>query len=954
VGTPAGTITPPSAVVNDGATTAFTLTADPGFHIDTVTGTCPAGSLAGNTYTTGAITADCTVVANFAADSGGSPVASVTPTSLSYTLAAGASASNPLTISNTGGGTLTWSITEAAAKAPVRANANAGQTAGRGTIASTGRTPRANPQPMAVVINEGFEDVATLLSTGGWLTANHSSPVGASTWSQCGGTAIPPSFDGDPNSCALVNFNSTTGAGTISNWLLTPEITFNAGATASFYTKAPGVASFPDRLEVRVCSSGDCTNFGTGATDVGNYTTLLLSINPNLVAADDPTGANGYPAAWTQFNLTGLPTSGTGRIAFRYFVTDGGPSGNNSNIIGLDRLVVDNGGGGPTGCASPSDVPWLSASDTSGSIAGGASNVPDITVNAASLAAGSYSAHVCVATNDPGNALVDVPVSVTVTGGGTNPPSATVAPGSLSLTVQEDETGSATLNIANAAGSDPLTYSIAALGARPHLVPRPMSRTERAAHRGGQMPMGSRMVRGSVANGTSHAGSPWAPVGPDGSVTFQADDGSYENAIAWTDGTTQNVALWLNRYAATGALTIDTVSIEWPDAAAANGDVTGKQVNLLAYYDADADGDPSNAVRLGSDTLVTIAGPSAFENYATSFAVPGAGDVYLGFADTFATGGTTPTLYAAAVDESGDPSVGWAAAMSTGDADLNVIGNNDAIGTLDGLSGGTLSGVWMIRGTASGAPTGCTGTPVGWLSATPSSGTVAGGSNTDVTVTADPSADSLAPGSYNAALCITTNDPTQATIEVPVSLTVTAAPFVPCSGGSDEIFCDGFDGSGGGGGPATYTDRTTFLQNVAAGYYENDFADAVPGPSDPLNYTSGSWAYTVSASSDQLYNDTGLISTNLAADQIVVTFTGAAVTAVGGNFWSTDISVTPTGTDTTLSLSDGTVETFTSTGPTDFRGFTTAGAVTSLTVEAPDDVVTAWPTMDNLIVGAAN
>ncbi|MGN6520594.1 MAG: hypothetical protein ACTHK2_14315, partial [Dokdonella sp.] len=71
VGTPSGSISPNTAqVVNDGATTAFTLTPDTGFHIDTVGGTC-GGSLAGNTYTTNAVTADCTVVANFAADGGG-------------------------------------------------------------------------------------------------------------------------------------------------------------------------------------------------------------------------------------------------------------------------------------------------------------------------------------------------------------------------------------------------------------------------------------------------------------------------------------------------------------------------------------------------------------------------------------------------------------------------------------------------------------------------------------------------------------------------------------------------------------------------------------------------------------------------------------------------------------------------------------------------------------------
>ena len=237
-----------------------------------------------------------------------------------------------------------------------------------------------------------------------------------------------------------------------------------------------------------------------------------------------------------------------------------------------------------------------------------------------------------------------------------------------------------------------------------------------------------------------------------------------------------------------------------------------------------------------------------------------------------------------------------------------------------------------------------------WLSETPTSGTVAAGANTDVTVTAD--AATLLPGNYTANVCVGSNDPVNPLVTVPVTLTVTPAAFVPCSGGTDEIFCDGFEGPAGGA--ATYTDRTTFLTHVAAGFYENPFDDAVPGPITSLSYTNGGWAYTVTASTDQLYNDTGLISTNLAADSIVVTFTGDPVTAVGGNFWATDIAVQPTGTDVTILLSDATTLTFTSTGPTDFRGFTTAAPITSITIDAPDNVVTAWPTMDNLIIGTGN
>ena len=76
-------------------------------------------------------------------------------------------------------------------------------------------------------------------------------------------------------------------------------------------------------------------------------------------------------------------------------------------------------GGGPV-CSSPSDVPWLSELQTSGTTAGGASTSVDVLYNSTGLADGTYTANLCVESNDPdagpGNEtdLVVVPVSLTV------------------------------------------------------------------------------------------------------------------------------------------------------------------------------------------------------------------------------------------------------------------------------------------------------------------------------------------------------------------------------------------------------------------------------------------------------------------------------------------------------------------------------------------------------------
>ncbi|MUH71285.1 InlB B-repeat-containing protein [Psychrosphaera haliotis] len=58
-----GSISPSSKTVNSGESTTFNITSDDGYAISTVEG-CN-GSLAGNTYTTGAISSNCTITATF-------------------------------------------------------------------------------------------------------------------------------------------------------------------------------------------------------------------------------------------------------------------------------------------------------------------------------------------------------------------------------------------------------------------------------------------------------------------------------------------------------------------------------------------------------------------------------------------------------------------------------------------------------------------------------------------------------------------------------------------------------------------------------------------------------------------------------------------------------------------------------------------------------------------------
>jgi hypothetical protein len=181
-------------------------------------------------------------------------------------------------------------------------------------------------------IAEDFANITTLPAAG-WFTQNNSTPVGSTGWFQ-GNSAVFPAQAGASTSYIGANFNNTTGTNTISNWLVAPNRTMNNGDIYRFWTRTTTANPFPDRLQVRRSINGASTNVGTGSAGVGDFTTLLLDINPNL----DTGGV--YPEVWTQFtlNMSGLAGPTSGRIAFRYFVQNGGPTGDNSNYIGIDTF----------------------------------------------------------------------------------------------------------------------------------------------------------------------------------------------------------------------------------------------------------------------------------------------------------------------------------------------------------------------------------------------------------------------------------------------------------------------------------------------------------------------------------------------------------------------------------------------------------------------------------------
>ncbi|MFL5773067.1 MAG: choice-of-anchor J domain-containing protein [Flavisolibacter sp.] len=197
-------------------------------------------------------------------------------------------------------------------------------------------------QPVSKSFTEEFDTVINLYSKG-WAFINNSRPLGAATWQQgvyengkMGPDGFPAhSYTSSGDEYIFAGYASGSGLATLSSWMMTPEIEMKNGDVFSFYTRTYTGSTFPDRLQIRFNPVDGSTDVGHDATSVGKFTTLLGDINPSLA-----TGTNGYPQKWTkyQFTLSGLNGIVKRRIAFRYYVTNGGPNGGNSNAIGIDQF----------------------------------------------------------------------------------------------------------------------------------------------------------------------------------------------------------------------------------------------------------------------------------------------------------------------------------------------------------------------------------------------------------------------------------------------------------------------------------------------------------------------------------------------------------------------------------------------------------------------------------------
>jgi len=211
-----------------------------------------------------------------------------------------------------------------------------------------------------VLFSENFTATFTP-SSAGWAMTNLSSPVNStvSPWFQGNGTGVFPAFNGAANDYFASNYQMIAAgqAGTISSWLITPTLSLFNGAVIQFASRTTTSSTiYPDRLQLNMSTAGTSTNVGATATSVGDFSTTLVDINPSLTTT-------GYPTVWTIYSatLTGITGTVTGRFGFRYFVTNGGPNGANSDYIGIDAVQY----------SSPCTAPSVNISASSSGICSG-------------------------------------------------------------------------------------------------------------------------------------------------------------------------------------------------------------------------------------------------------------------------------------------------------------------------------------------------------------------------------------------------------------------------------------------------------------------------------------------------------------------------------------------------------------------------------------------------------
>lgn len=160
------------------------------------------------------------------------------------------------------------------------------------------------------------------------------------------------------------------------------------------------------RVAVRDSTANSWPPGCSGASCIPQDSMVCKKVGPTLVAFGPWVGSTpAVPAATVAPGSVDVTVTQGTTTTDMFGLTNSGDAGST-----LDYTIDT----APISCASPAPVAWLSRSPDHGSVAAAATATITAGVDATALTAGTYSAFICVHSNDPAHALISVPVNVTV------------------------------------------------------------------------------------------------------------------------------------------------------------------------------------------------------------------------------------------------------------------------------------------------------------------------------------------------------------------------------------------------------------------------------------------------------------------------------------------------------------------------------------------------------------
>jgi PKD repeat protein len=333
-----GDISPTSTLVSSGQRTTFTVTPYSGYTIASVTG-CN-GLLSGNTYTTGTITANCTVSVTFTKATTLPPTVnlSVSPTSI----VAGGSA------------TLSWSSTNASTCTAAGGWTGSKNVSSSTTTASTGAVSSTTTYTLTCANAYGSTSASTTLTVGALPTVNLSvSPTSIAA----GGSATLSWSSTNANTCTASG--GWTGSKNVSSSTTTASISAVSSTTTYTLTCSNTYGSTSASTTLTVTGAKPTVNLSVSPTSIvagGSATLSWSSTNANTctasggwsgsknVSSSTTTASTGVVSSTTTYTLTCSNAYGSTSASVTLTVSTSSTYYTVTPIIGMSGYMVTGDG----------------------------------------------------------------------------------------------------------------------------------------------------------------------------------------------------------------------------------------------------------------------------------------------------------------------------------------------------------------------------------------------------------------------------------------------------------------------------------------------------------------------------------------------------------------------------------------------------------------------------------